>query len=113
MSPIYAMSMSAETGILGYWTNMRIFRANLFAKPQEKINLYLWYNFLQANEQVTPSAILSGSGKNRGHLSQLKVEYLVNKNMTTCFLVEYLIPGNFYKERDAALFLRAELQLKF
>lgn len=113
MSPMYAMSMSAETGILGYWTNMRIYRANLTLKPTEKINLYLGYNFLQANEQVASTAILSGSGRNRGHLPQAKVEYILNKNMTTCFLVEYLIPGNFYKERDPALFLRAELQLKF
>ena len=113
LSPMYARSMCAETGILGYWTNMRIYRANLTLKPTEKINLYLWYNFLQANEQVTPSAILSGSGKNRGHLPQVKVEYMFNKNMTTCFLMEYLISGNFYKERDPALFLRTELQLKF
>jgi len=113
MSPMYARSMCAETGILGYWTNMRIYRANLTLKPTEKINLYLWYNFLQANEQVASSAILSGSGKTRGHLPQVKVEYMFNKNMTSCFLVEYLIPGNFYKERDPALFLRTELQLKF
>lgn len=113
ISPMYAMSMCAETGILGYWTNMRIFRANLFLKPNSKINLYLSYNFLQANEQTASSAILSGSGKNRGHLPQLKAEYLVNKNVSTSFLLEYLIPGDFYKDNDPAIFLRTELQLKF
>jgi hypothetical protein len=113
ISPMYARSMCAETGILGYWTNMRIYRAGLTFKPAEKINLSFWYNFLQANEQATPTAILSGSGKNRGHLPQVKVEYMFNKNVTTCFWVEYLMPGNFYKERDAAVFLRTELQLKF
>ncbi len=113
MSPMYAMSMSAETGILGYWTNMRIFRVNLSLKPTEKINLYLWYNFLQANELVAPTVILSGTGKNRGHLPQAKAEYVFNKNVTLCFLLEYLIPGDFYKDRDPAVFLRTELQLKF
>jgi len=113
MSPMYARSMCAETGILGYWTNMRIYRVNLTLKPAEKINLYLWYNFLQANDQAAPSAILSGNGKNRGHLPQVKVEYIFNKNVTTFFWVEYLIPGNFYKDRDPAVFLRTELQLKF
>ena len=113
MSPMYARSMCAETGILGYWTNMRIYRVSLTLKPTEKINLYLWYNFLQANEQVAPNAILSGSGKNRGHLPQVKVEYMFNKNVTTSFWMEYLIPGNFYKNRDPAVFLRTELQLKF
>ena len=113
ISPMYARSMCAETGILGYWTNMRIYRAGLTLKPAEKINLSFWYNFLQANEQATPTAILSGNGKNRGHLPQVKLEYLFNKNVTTCFWVEYLMPGNFYKERDAAVFLRTELQLKF
>jgi hypothetical protein len=113
LSPMYARSMCAETGILGYWTNMRIFRVNLFMKPTEKINIYLWYNFLQANEQVAPSAILSGNGKNRGHLPQVKLEYMFNKNVTTFFWMEYLIPGDFYKDRDPAIFLRTELQLKF
>jgi len=113
MSPLYARSMCAETGILGYWTNMRIFRVQLFLKPTEKMNLYLWYNFLQANDRVAPTTILSGSGKNRGHLPEVKVEYMFNKNVTTSFLWEYLIPGDFYKNRDPAVFLRTELQLKF
>ncbi len=113
LSPMYARGMVAETGILGYWTNLRIYRASLTLKPTEKINLYLWYNFLQANKQVASTAILSGSGKNRGHLPQVKVEYMFNRNVTTFFWAEYLIPGNFYKDRDPAVFLRTELQLKF
>jgi len=113
ISELYAMSMCAETGINGYWTNMRIYRLNLVLKPTKKINLSFWYNFLQANEQVNATSILSGNGKNRGHLPQIKLEYLVNKNITTYCLAEYLIPGNFYKNKDPALFLRTEIQIKF
>ncbi len=105
MSPMYARSMCAETGILGYWTNMRIFRANLFLKPTEKINFYLWYNLLQANEQVPPNVILSGNGKNRGHLPQLKLEYLVNKNMTTCFFSRVFDSGEFLQGKRPGTFL--------
>jgi hypothetical protein len=105
--------MCAETGILGYWTNMRIYRASLALKPARKLNLSIWYNFLQANEQPSASSILSGNGKNRGHLPQVKAEYMFNERAAASFWLEYLMPGNFYIDRDAAVFLRTELQLKF
>jgi hypothetical protein len=113
ISPMYARSMAAETGILGYWTNMRAYRAHLYLTPAKKINLCFGYNFLQSNEQAVSSAILSGAGKNRGHLQQIKVEYFFNKNVTTFFWLEHFIPGNFYRDRDPAIFLRTELLCKF
>lgn len=113
LSELYVMSMASDAGVLGYWTNLAIWRAELVLKPTAKTKLSLWYNFLRANEQATASAILSGAGKNRGHLPQAKIEYSFNKNVSAYFLGEYLFPGNFYKDHDGALFLRTELQLKF
>lgn len=113
MSELYAMSMCAETGINGYWTNMSMYRAQLALKPSKKVNLFFWYNYLQANEQVPHTAILSGTGRDRGHLPQMKVEYLFNKNVSSHFLFEYLLPGDFYNDRDPAVFLRTEVLVKF
>ncbi|MBU1727030.1 MAG: alginate export family protein [Candidatus Omnitrophica bacterium] len=113
ISELYMLSMSAETGISGYWTNLQVWRTELSFKPSKKTKITLWYNFLRANEQVAASSIFSGTGKNRGHLPQLKAEYSFSDNISTYFLAEYLIPGDFYKNKSEALFLRSELQFKF
>ena len=113
ISDIYSMSMNAETGITYYWTNLSILRATMALKLAEKIKLTFGYNFLRANEQVAASAIFSGRGKTKGHLPQMKLEYAFNKNVNSFFQIEYLIPGNFYKDRDPGIFLRTELSIKF
>jgi len=118
MSELYLMSMAADSNvkIFGYWTNMQLYRAELSMKPTAKSKLTLWYNFLRANETVSPTSTspnCSGTGKNRGHLPQVRLDYMFNKNVSAYILGEYLIPGNFYKDRDDAIFLRTELQIKF
>ena len=113
MSDLYVMSMAADTGVLGYWTNLQLYRLEVSLKPTAKTKLSLWYNFLRANDSVASSAICSGSGKTRGYLPQVRFDYNINKNVSTYFLAEYLFPGNFYRDHDGELFLRTELQLKF
>jgi hypothetical protein len=115
MSELYVISIASDTnvGIAGYWTNVSIVRAELSAKPTGKSKISLYYNYLRANENVTSSPVCSGTGKERGHLPQIKFDYAFNKNISTYFLAEYLIPGDFYVDRDPAVFLRTELLIKF
>jgi hypothetical protein len=115
ISELYILSMASDSGvgIVGYWTNLQIYRMEFVLRPTPKLKLSFWYNFLRSNQQVAASSVCSGSGRNRGHLPQAKIEYAFNKNVSAYFLGEYLIPGNFYKDRDPAVFLRSELQLKF
>ena len=113
ISELYVISIGSETGIMGYWTNLGILRAELVLQPTQKMKISLWYNHLQANEQVASSSVFSGTGKKRGHLPQGRIDYIFNKNVSAYFLAEYLIPGDFYRSRDSALFLRTELQFKF
>ena len=113
LSELYLLSMAAETGICGYWTNLEVFRGQFIFEPIKKTKLILTYNFLMANKETRATSILSGTGKERGHLPQLKVEYNFNENISTYFLAEYFIPGDFYETRDEALFLRSEISLKF
>ncbi|MFH0790196.1 MAG: alginate export family protein [Candidatus Omnitrophota bacterium] len=113
ISELYSLSMSAETGINAYWTNLEAWRASLVLNPMKKTRLSFWYNFFRADEQVAASTIFSGEGKKRGHLTQAKIEYTFNKNVSTYFLAEYFIPSDFYKNDSQALFLRSELTLKF
>jgi hypothetical protein len=113
ISELYVLTMAGETTVVGYWTNLLAYRASLVLTPTKKTKLSLWYNFLRANDQVPASSIFSGDGRNRGHMPQVRFDYAFNKNITAYFLAEYLIPGNFYADRDPGLFLRSELQVKF
>lgn len=112
-SELYSLSMAAETGIVGYWTNISAYCAEFAVKPTEKTKLSLNYYFLRANEQVAANTIFSGSGKTRGHLPEVRVDYALTKSISMYVLAEYLIPGNFYKNDDPGLFVRTEFQIKF
>lgn len=113
MSELYNLSYSMETGT-GYWTNLQMWRASLVLNPTKKAKINLLYNFLRANESQTGVHSSFGTGKTRGHLPMARFDYAFNKNVTTYFLAEYFIPGDFYVDKsDEALFLRTELQVKF
>jgi len=113
-SVLYASYYSSETEN-SYWTNLQMYRASVSVKPIDKLKLTLWYNYLRANNQVAATKTLfSGTGKERGHLTQLRLDYAISKNINTYFLAEYFVPGDFYvKSADDALFLRWELTYKY
>jgi len=113
MSELYVLTMAGETGVLGYWTNMQIYRLELGLSTTKKTKLSLNYNYLKANAQVAASTRFSGTGKERGHLPQIRFDYKINDNVATYFLGEYLKPGNFYEDNDPGVFLRTEVQVKF
>jgi predicted porin len=113
------MSYDRESAY-NYWTNLQMWRISSVFKLTDKLKLTLRYNFLRADERYLSATAsynlttFSGAGKTRGHLPQLKMEYSLNKNISTYFQAEYFVPGDFYvKSADDALFLRAELQVKF
>jgi hypothetical protein len=113
MSELYVLTMGGETQVLGYWTNMQIYRLELTLNTTKKTKLSLNCNYLRANAQVAASTIFSGKGKERGYLPQVRFDYKINDNITTYFLGEYLKPGNFYEDNDPGMFLRTEVQIKF
>jgi len=113
ISELYVLSMAGETGVVGYWTNLQVYRMELALNTTKKTKLSLYYNYLRANAQVAANSIFSGTSRERGHLPQIKFDYKINDNITTYFLGEYLQPGDFYKDNDPGIFLRTELQIKF
>ncbi|TAM36012.1 hypothetical protein EPN54_05940 [bacterium] len=115
ISDIYSCSIAKDTGnnISGYWTNLEVWNAEFSLFPTKKSKLTLRYNFLRAPEKVASNAVCSGNGQDRGHLGQAKIEYTLSKNVTTYLLGEYFIPGNFYKDHDPAVFVRADVTMKF
>jgi len=113
MSELYVLTMAGETKVLGYWTNMQIYRLEFSLNTTKKTKLSLNCNYLRANTQVAASSVFSGTGKERGYLPQARFDYKINDNVSTYFLGEYLKPGNFYEDNDPAIFLRTEVSVKF
>jgi len=112
-SELYSLSFNGESG-LDYWTNLQAYQLKVELNPTKKIKIEPAYNFLRANEIPTGTSFAVGDGKNRGHLPTCKLSYTFNKNVSTYFLAEYLIPGNFYANTaDPAMFLRTEVMIKF
>lgn len=113
MSELYSLSYNSESGT-NYWTNLRMWRGELTWKIGSKIKPTVRYNFLQANDNPASAGFALGSGKNRGQLPQVKVDYAFTKDITAYILAEYFIPGNFYADSaDESLFVRTELKIKF
>lgn len=113
ISELYVFSQAVERGEPGYWSNIQVWRVKLDMKLAEKTGLCLAYNYLRANENpATPPFF--GTGNERGHLPQVLLTHRFNKNIDSLVLIEYFKPGNFYAaDRDDALFLRWQLQMKF
>jgi len=105
--------MGSETGITAYWTNLGCLRSSLVLNTSAKSKLTFWYNYMTAIETIPASSVFSGKGKSRGHLMQGRFDYTLNKNVSTYVLLDYLLPGDVYVQKDAALFFRTELQIKF
>jgi len=112
-SDLLSLQSGSEAGVGYYWTNLEIARLGVKLRLTEKTGLDLHYNYLRADEQVAASAVYSGTGKEKGHLVQAKVSYKLAKNVKTYFLAEVLFPGNFYRNRDEALFLRTQVEVTF
>ncbi|MGE5280045.1 MAG: hypothetical protein ACM3L6_04800 [Deltaproteobacteria bacterium] len=113
ISDTLSLQEASETGISYYWTNLKIARLGVTLRPCPRTALDLHYNCLWADEQVAPNAVFSGSGMEKGHLLQGKISYQWTKSVATYFLGEVLLPGDFYRNRDAAVFLRTQVEVKF
>ncbi len=98
-----------------YFENLQMYTISLLFSPNKKLKFTMKYNFLRANEQVAPTAALfSGTGKTRGQLPQIRMDYKINNNISFFSSAEYFIPGNFYvSTADDALFLKTQLEIKF
>jgi len=113
ISDLMSLQTGNEAGVGYYWTNLEIWRLGASFRPTQKTSVDLHYNYLLAEEQVGASAVYSGRGKEKGHLVQGQLAYKITKNVKTYFLAEVLFPGDFYQNRDEALFLRTHVEVTF
>jgi len=111
LSDIYNNTVSDETGISAYWTNLQIYRTQLQLNFTKTTNLNLRYNWLLGNENVSGS--IFSTGKDKGQLYQAQLNHTFNKYLDGFLLYEYFQPGDFYAKTSGAIFWKWQLQCKF
>lgn len=112
-SESYIYTLIIENGgKVAYWSNISSLNAAVKVSLSEKVNFKAYYYHLLALENNL-SSFCDGSGKTRGDLLTLRVDYKIDKNWSGHFLWEKFTPGNFYPDiADGYNFFRFELMLK-
>ncbi|HEX7502779.1 MAG TPA: alginate export family protein [Acidobacteriota bacterium] len=96
------------------WSNFVSLYGSLLFAPAEKVKLNLAWHHLLAAEKTPASALLSGTGRNRGELLIVKITYDVGKNLAGRFIWENFSPGDFYfAGADAYNWVQFELFFRF
>lgn len=113
-SELYVFAYDAEQSV-SRWSNLIDPNVGVTLNLTKKTKTIATVHYLAAMEDDG-----NGSGKERGWLYQFRQEYTLAENafrakdkLTTYFLVEYLDPGNYYKNQDNGIFARWELLYTF
>lgn len=110
-SYIYTLIVE-NAGKVAYWSNISSLNFTVNGTLSEKMSFKGSYYHLWALEDNT-SAFCDGSGKTRGDLLTLKLNYKIDKNWSGHLLWENFTPGNFYpSSADGYNWIRFELMLK-
>ena len=110
-SYIYTLIIENK-GKVAYWSNISSLYTTLNGTLSKNMSFNTSYYHLMALEDNL-SSFCSGTGKNRGDLFILRLNYKIDKNWSGHFLWENFTPGNFYPPyADGYNFIRFELMLK-
>ncbi len=117
LSRLYIYTYFRETGIIAYWTNLGLYRADVKLNFTPDTGLVLYYNYMVADEKTNitgaSAAMFSNSGRERGHLQQAVLNHRFSSKICGLIMLEYFMPGTFYSRKaDNAMYFRWELQVK-
>jgi hypothetical protein len=106
--------LQAKESRVADWSNFISIYGSLVFEPLEKVKLNLTLHKIAAVENTAATALLSGSGKNRGILFIAKITYELSKNLAGHFIWESFKPGNHYfAGADSYTWIRFELFFRY
>ncbi len=113
-SELFVFAYDAEQSAFR-WSNLIDPNLSLSISPTPRSKTTATLHYLAAFE-----ADGNGGGRERGWMEQLRQEFTLAENtlrpkdkLSTYFLLECLEPGDYYKNKDTALFVRWELLYSF
>ncbi len=102
-----------NNGKVAYWSNLNALYTTIIFKLSTNVNFHLSYYHLGANQKTINNPFTAGTGKNRGDLYIMKLNFKINKHLSGHILWEDFIPGNFYFDgADTSNWIRFELIYK-
>jgi hypothetical protein len=106
--------LQAKESRVADWSNFISIYGSLVFEPLEKVKLHLTLHKIAAVENTAATALLSGSGKNRGILFIAKITYELSKNLAGHFIWESFKPGNHYfAAANSYTWIRFELFFRY
>lgn len=106
--------LQAKESRVADWSNFISLYGGVVFEPLEKVKLNLTLHKLAAVENTASTALLSGSGKNRGVLFIAKITYELSKNLAGHFIWESFKPGNHYfAAANSYTWIRFELFFRY
>lgn len=106
--------LGREGGRPAYWSNYASLFTGLQFGLADNVRLLLNVHRLLAPQATTPSALWSGTGRARGHLLNLKLQYDISQNLAGHLVWDQFQPGNFYAPgADAYAWVRFELLFRY
>jgi hypothetical protein len=111
-SELYIYSQVKERGA-AYWTNVGMWQAETTFSPWKPILVRATYYHLQAFHPFAGSPSIFGTGKSRGDMFQVRMDFKVNNSFKGHVLYESESPGDFYSAQNGGYFLRFEVTYTF
>ena len=106
--------LQAKESRVANWSNFISLYGGVVFEPVEKVKLNLTLHQLAAVENTPATALLSGSGNNRGTLFIAKITYELSKNLAGHFIWESFKPGNHYfAAANSYTWIRFELFFRY
>jgi len=117
-SEMYIYSLVAERNRIADWSNLAALTAGASMQIDSRVSLSYAFYYLKAPHAHDPGKApepwrsgFFGTGTTRGHHHQVKLSAVMNRAISWHFLIERILPGDFYLPQDDAYFLRWELML--
>ncbi len=107
-SELYIYSLSRENGA-SYWTNLGMWQAEAGASPHKAIGLRLGYFHMNAYHPFPGDPRVFADGTRRGDKLNARMDFEIGRSWKGHALYETMLPGGFYRARNAGCFVRFEL----
>jgi len=109
---IYTLILE-NNGRVAYWSNLTALYLALDLNLAERVQFQFRYYHLGADRYTPGNPFVAGTGKNRGDLYILKLNFQITPHLSGHLLWEDFIPGNYYfPGADTANWIRFELMFK-
>jgi len=107
-SEMYVYSLSRELGA-AYWSNLAMSQAEVGGSPRNWLGVRLGYYRMIAFHPFPGDQSIFADGTRRGDRLNARADFRISRDWKGHAIYETMLPGSFYRERNAGVFVRFEI----